>query len=154
MSVYKIITMPDTILREKALPVKSINSGVLRLIDNMIDTMYDVDGVGLAAPQIGVKKRVIVLDPGDNLISIINPEIISREGEMTANEGCLSIPDIEGLVKRAERVKIKGLNKNGEEVVYDAQGALARVFQHEIDHLDGMLFIDLAESIRQNKVNI
>jgi peptide deformylase len=95
-----------------------------------------------------------VLDPGDNLIVVINPEIINREGEITANEGCLSIPDTEGAVRRAERVKIKGLNKNGEEVVYDAQGALARVFQHEIDHLDGILFIDLAEDIKENKVNI
>ncbi|MDR1617297.1 MAG: peptide deformylase [Syntrophomonadaceae bacterium] len=154
MSVYKIITIPDKILREKAVPVKSINNGVLRLIDNMIDTMYDFDGVGLAAPQIGVKKRIIVLDPGDNLISIINPEIISREGAVTANEGCLSIPDIDGLVERAERIKVKGLNKNGEEVFYDAQGALARVFQHEIDHLDGILFTDLAENVRKARIDI
>lgn len=151
MSVYQVITIPDQILREKAQPVRAINDGVLRVVDNMIDTMYAFEGVGLAAPQIGVSKRIIVLDPGENLIALINPEITRREGAVTGNEGCLSIPNTDGLVERAESITVQGLNRNGEEVVYEAQGALARVFQHEVDHLNGVLFTDLASRIRKKK---
>ena len=144
MAVYKIVEMPDDILRQKALPVKNINPGVLRVIDNMRDTMYAFEGVGLAAPQIGISKRIIVVDIGDNLIEMINPEILSQEGEKTASEGCLSIPGVRGLVNRAEKVKVKGLNREGDEVIIYAADLLARAFQHEIDHLDGILFTDRA----------
>ena len=154
MSVYRIITMPDKVLREKAKEVRNINDGVLRVIDNMIDTMYAHDGIGLAAPQIGIKKRIIVLDPGgddEGAIIMINPEIISREGAKSENEGCLSIPDVSGIVKRAEKITVKGLDRNGQEVVYDAEGVLARIFQHEVDHLDGVLFTDSATEIRERE---
>lgn len=117
----------------------------------MRDTMYAFDGIGLAAPQIGISKRIIVVDTGDNLIEMVNPEIIYGEGEQTGSEGCLSVPNVVGLVKRAKKVTVKGLNRKGEEVNIEASDLLARVFQHEIDHLDGVLFIDRAiETRRKN----
>ncbi len=152
MAVYKIIEFPDSKLREKSAMVNNINQGVLRVIDNMIDTMYSADGVGLAAPQIGVSKRIIVLDPGDNLITLINPEIIDEEGTQMGNEGCLSIPRRDGMVERADFVKVKGLNGLGEEVIYEAKGKLARIFQHEIDHLDGVLFTDKVINETKSKI--
>jgi len=151
MAVYQIVTMPDPVLRQKAQKVENINPGVLRVLDNLRDTMYAADGVGIAAPQIGVSKRMIVIDPGDQLIEMINPQIISSEGEQTAREGCLSVPDMVGWCKRAQTIKVKGLNRSGEEVEMEAVDMLARVFQHEIDHLDGILFPDKAIQIRKDK---
>lgn len=151
MAVYQVVTTPNEVLRTKAAPVKNINSGVIRLLDNMRDTLYAFDGVGLAAPQIGVSKRIIVVDTGDNLIELINPEIISREGEQTGSEGCLSIPGTVGLVKRSNQVTVKGLNREGKEVFYEGEKLLARALQHEIDHLDGVLFIDRASDIRRDE---
>ena len=152
MAVYQVITVPDQGLREKAQPVRSINDGVLRVVDNMIDTMHACDGLGLAAPQIGINKRIIVLEAEEkNTIALINPELIRQEGVVSANEGCLSIPDLDGVVERAERVSVTGLNLNGEEVHYEADGILARAFQHEIDHLDGILFTDKAKNIRKKQ---
>lgn len=151
MGVYKVITTPDPVLRQKAQKVEHINAGVQRLLDNMRDTLYAADGVGLAAPQIGVSKRVIVIDPGDQYIEMINPQILSSEGEVTAREGCLSIPDLVGWCKRAERVTVKGLNRSGEEVEMEVEGKLARIFQHEIDHLDGILFPDKAIETKVEK---
>lgn len=151
MSVYKIITVPDPILRQKAQKVEKVNDGVLRVLDNMRDTMYAADGVGLAAPQIGVSKRLIVIDPGDQLIEMINPEIIAREGEQTAREGCLSVPDLVGWCKRSQKITVRGLNREGEEIEMQAADMLARVFQHEIDHLDGILFPDKAIQTRKDK---
>jgi peptide deformylase len=144
LAVYNIVTVPDPILRQKAQKVEKINAGVLRVMDNMRDTMYAADGVGLAAPQIGVSKRIIVIDPGDQLIEMINPQIIYREGEQTAREGCLSVPDLVGWCKRAQKIRVKGLNRDGEEIEMEATDMLARVFQHEIDHLDGIVFPDKA----------
>lgn len=151
MSVYKIVTVPDPILRQKAQKVEKVNAGVLRLLDNMRDTMYAADGIGLAAPQIGVSKRVIVIDPGDQLIEMINPEIIIREGEQTAREGCLSVPDLVGWCKRAQLITVRGMNRDGEEIEIEASDLLARAFQHEIDHLDGILFPDKAIQTRKEK---
>lgn len=151
MGVYQIIEEPDEILRATALPVKNINAGVLRVLDNMRDTLYAFDGVGLAAPQIGVSKRIIVVDSGDQLIELINPEIVLAEGEQVGKEGCLSIPNVVGTVKRANRVVVRGLNRDGQPVEYDATELLARAFQHEIDHLNGILFIDKATELRRVK---
>ncbi len=151
MAVYKVVTEPDEVLRTPALPVKNINAGVIRVLDNMIDTLYAFDGVGLAAPQIGVSKRMIVVDPGDQLMELINPEIIEADGEQIAREGCLSIPDMVGVVKRAARVVVRGLNRHGETVEIEASDLLARAFQHEIDHLDGVLFTDKAQDVRRVK---
>lgn len=148
MAVYKIITDPDPVLREKSVAVKSVNAGVLRVLDNMRDTLYAADGVGLAAPQIGISKRIIVVDPGDKLIEIINPEIIHSEGEQNGSEGCLSVPGKVGWVKRAQKVIVKGWNRNGENIEIEAIDFLARILQHEIDHLEGILFPDKATRIR------
>jgi peptide deformylase len=151
LGVYQIIEEPDEVLRATALPVKNINAGVLRVLDNMRDTLYAFDGVGLAAPQIGVSKRIIVVDSGDQLIELINPEIVLAEGEQVGKEGCLSIPNVVGTVKRANRVVVRGLNRDGQPVEYDATELLARAFQHEIDHLNGILFIDKATELRRVK---
>ncbi len=144
MAVYKIIELGDPILREKSRPVPEINASILKLIDNMADTLYAAKGVGLAAPQIGVSKRVIVVDCGEGLQEVVNPEIISREGEEVAVEGCLSIPGVAAEVKRAALVVVTGWNRKGEEIQIAASGLGARAFQHETDHLDGILFIDSA----------
>lgn len=150
MAVYQVVTLPNPILRARALPVNNINDGVLRLLDNMRDTMYAFDGVGLAAPQIGVSKRIIVVDTGDKLWEIINPEIISHEGLMTTSEGCLSVPGTVGRVNRAKKVVVKGMDRQGEEFTIEAADLLAKAFQHEIDHLDGILFIDKAIETRRD----
>lgn len=151
MAVYQVVVEPHEVLRTPALPVRSVNAGVLRVLDNMRDTLYAFDGVGLAAPQIGVGKRIIVVDPGDQLIELINPEIRMAEGEQVGREGCLSIPDVVGVVKRASHVVVAGLNRRGEPVELDAKDLLARALQHEIDHLDGILFTDKATEIRRLK---
>ncbi len=144
MAVYKVVTMPDEVLRAEARPVNKINEGVFRVLDNMKDTLYAENGVGLAAPQIGISKRLVVIDTGDNYMELINPQVIEKEGEEIASEGCLSVPGIVGIVKRAEKVVVKALNRQGEEMTLEGTGLLARAFQHEIDHLDGILFIDKA----------
>lgn len=151
MSVYDVVTVPDSLLRAKANPVPKINEGVKRLLDNMRDTLYAFDGVGLAAPQIGVSKRIVVVDVGDNLIEMINPEIISSQGEQTAQEGCLSLPEVVGTVTRAQKVTVRFLNREGEEMEMEGENLLARAFQHEIDHLNGILFTDKAVDIKAVK---
>jgi len=150
MAVYKILTEPDPVLRAKALPVKNINSGVLRLLENMRDTMYAAEGVGLAAPQIGVSKRIIVIDPGENYIVLINPEIIRLEGEFGGSEGCLSVPGKVGWLNRAQKITVQAQNPRGENIEMEASNYLARIIQHEIDHLDGILFPDKALKIRKD----
>lgn len=144
MAVYKIVELGDQVLREKAVPVSEINKSILKLLDNLADTMYAAKGVGLAAPQIGVSKRVIVVDAGEGLVELINPKIVSSSGEEVAVEGCLSIPGVAGEVKRALEVEVEGLNRSGKIVRVQARGLFARALQHEIDHLDGILFIDKA----------
>lgn len=145
MAIYQIVEMGAEVLREKAKEVKEVNASIIKLLDNMADTMYDAKGVGLAAPQIGVSKRVIVIDAGDGLIELINPVILEKEGEETDQEGCLSIPHLTGDVLRAARVKVQGLNREGQMVDIEGDGLLARALQHEIDHLEGILFVDLAK---------
>ncbi|HHW43752.1 peptide deformylase [Desulfofundulus thermobenzoicus] len=149
MAIYKIVLYGDEVLREKARPVTRITPNILKLLDNMRDTMYDARGVGLAAPQVGVSKRVIVVDTGEGLIELINPEIVEARGEETDTEGCLSLPDMLGEVPRAVEVRVRGLDRHGRPVEHQASGFLARALQHEIDHLDGILFIDRALSIKR-----
>lgn len=148
MAVYQIVKKGDNILREKAKRVNEITPNIIKLLDNLRDTMYAANGVGLAAPQIGISKRVIVVDTGEELIEFINPEIIMREGEKTDSEGCLSVPGVIGDVSRAYRVKVKGLNREGKEIEITREEMTARALQHEIDHLNGILFIDKAVSIK------
>jgi peptide deformylase len=147
MAVYQIVCMGEDILREKAQEVKKITPNILKLLDNMAETMYQANGVGLAAPQIGVSKRVVVIDSGEGLIELINPVIMEKAGEEFDQEGCLSIPNVVGDVRRAKKVVAQALNRDGELMEYEAEGLLARAFQHEIDHLNGVLFVDLAEKV-------
>ncbi len=151
MAVYQILTEPDQALRTQSKPVKNINDGVRRVLDNMRETMYAFDGVGLAAIQIGVPKRMIVVDAGDNFVELINPVITSKNGEKKASEGCLSVPGKVGLVNRAQKISVKALNREGEEFSLEAEDLFARVLQHEIDHLEGILFVDLATHMREEE---
>jgi len=144
MSSRKIVKVGDPVLRQQAKPVTVINKKIKRLLDDMAETMYQARGVGLAAPQVGVSKRIIVVDVGEGLWELINPEIIFREGEEIDLEGCLSIPGVTGEVMRASRVRVRGLDRTGQQQVITAEGFAARALQHEIDHLDGILFIDKA----------
>jgi peptide deformylase len=143
MAVRPIITdQQHSVLRGKAKRVGRIDESIRRLIDDMIDTMRAAPGVGLAAPQVGVPLRVIVVEYEDQLYAVVNPEIIRREGEITDEEGCLSAPHWQGPVSRAASVVVKGRDRDGKEVRIKAEGWLARIFQHEIDHLEGTLFLD------------
>ena len=148
MAVYKIVEAEDD-LRDKAKLVTKFGKNIEKLLDNMKDTMYANRGVGLAAPQIGVSKRVIVVDVGDGPIELINPEIIDVDGTQTDSEGCLSFPGIMGDVTRAFKVEVKGLDRVGDEIGVRAEGFFARALQHEIDHLDGILFIDKAKNLKK-----
>lgn len=151
MAIYNIVEIGDEILRQKAKLVKTVTSNIQKLLDNMSDTMYDARGVGLAAPQIGVSKRVIVVDVGDGLVELVNPEVVEASGQAKETEGCLSVPGMVGEVSRAAQVKVKGLNRQGQEVAYQANGFMARALQHEIDHLEGIIFVDKAENMRKQK---
>ena len=132
----------DDILRKKAKEVTKVDDRVRLLISDMIDTMYHADGVGLAAPQVGILKRIVVIDVGDGVHALINPEILRQSGEEIDYEGCLSIPGIRGRVKRPAHVVVRALDPDGKERKLRANGLLARAVCHETDHLDGILFID------------
>lgn len=149
MAVYNIVEIGDEILREKSKLVKQVTPNIIKLLENMADTMYAAKGVGLAAPQIGVSKRVIVVDIGEGLVELINPEILEVSGNVVDSEGCLSVPGMLGEVARADKVVVKGLNRKGEEVILRAKGFMARAIQHEIDHLEGILFVDKASNLRK-----
>ena len=143
MAILEIKEYGDPVLREKALPVEEVTPEILNLIKDMAETMYTASGVGLAASQVGVPKRIILVDgEEDGLIVLINPMIIKSEGEVVAEEGCLSVPDIYSQVKRSSKVTIKALSENGDPIEITNEGLIARALQHEIDHLDGILFID------------
>lgn len=154
MAVLEIRKYPDEVLKKKALPVENIDRDLHRLIDNMVETMYAAPGIGLAAPQVGVSKRLIVIDVSTKdekhpLIVLINPEIIEADNFIDSEEGCLSVPGYTSTIKRAGRVVVKGLDRNGKPVQIEGTGLLARAFQHEIDHLDGVLFVDRMSSIKK-----
>lgn len=153
--IRPILTYPDPELKKKSAPVTIINDKIRDLVQDMAETMYDAPGVGLAAPQIGVHQRVIIIDisPKDekpNLIVAINPVIIRGEGESYEEEGCLSVPRYGANVRRYASVVVTGLNLEGEEVTWQAEGLLAIAFQHEIDHLDGRLFVDHLSPLKKD----
>ncbi|RJQ24902.1 MAG: peptide deformylase [Peptococcaceae bacterium] len=154
MAVYKIVEIGASVLKEKAKAVPKITSNIHKLLDNMADTMYGSNGVGLAAPQIGVSKRIIVAHSREGLIELINPEIVRAAGEDVDVEGCLSVPGIYGDVRRAYTVEVIGLNRQGETVQVGAEGFLARILQHEIDHLEGILFVEKAANVRKSEKSI
>ena len=158
MTLRKVITVPNEILRKKAHTVTKFDKNIKTLIDDMVETMRDAPGVGLAAPQLGILERVIVIEFGDEddeeipakLYAVVNPEITRFSDEKVMGvEGCLSVPGIVGDVERSVSIVVKGQNRNGKNVKYKLKGWVARIFQHEIDHLHGILFTDLAESIWQ-----
>lgn len=143
MTQKRIVPFGDPILRKKAKPVDKITPKISKLLDDMRDTLYASDGrAGLAAPQVGMLRRLIVMDCGDGFIELINPEIIEASGEQIGPEACLSFPGYTGIVRRANKVRVKSLTRDGEEFVLRGEGFLARCIQHEIDHLNGVLFID------------
>ncbi|WP_055667871.1 peptide deformylase [Desnuesiella massiliensis] len=142
MAIRTIRTNGDEILRKKSKTVDVINDRIKTLIKDMIETMYEADGVGLAAPQVGILKRIVVIDVGDGPIAMINPEIIKTEGTYVDVEGCLSVPGEQGEVERPQKVVAKYLDENGKENIVEAEELFARAICHELDHLNGVLFID------------
>lgn len=149
MALRKIRTEGDDILRKKSKYVSEITDNVKILVEDMIETMNEANGAGLAAPQVGILKRVVVIDVGDGPFEMINPEIIESRGEVEAYEGCLSVPGKSGKVIRPEYVKAKATNLKGEEFIIEGENLLARAICHELDHLEGRLFIDIAEIIEE-----
>ncbi|MCQ2431458.1 MAG: peptide deformylase [Clostridia bacterium] len=152
MAKLKILTEGDMALRLKSRPVTNINQRILTLLDDMVETMRLADGVGLAAPQVGVLRRVVVIEcePG-KVLELINPVITSREGEQHELEGCLSVPGRQGYTHRPMKVTVEAQDRTGELRTYEGEGLLARAFCHEIDHLDGILYIDHAEMVQEEK---
>ncbi len=144
MALRKVLKIGDETLRKKARPIDTLNRRMITLLDDMAETMYAEEGCGLAAPQVGVLRRAIVVDVGDEngLIQLINPEIVSTEGTQENAEGCLSVPGRRGYVPRPQKAVVRGINRAGKPVEIEAEGLLAVAFSHEIDHLDGTLFID------------
>lgn len=148
MAVRRIVQHPDSILKQRANKVVKFEDRLHKLLDDLKETMYDANGVGLAATQVGVLKRAFVVDIGNGPIEVVNPEIAEKTGwQVDILEGCLSIPHVSGIVRRAMKIKITYQDRNGKPIEKDIEGYLARVFQHEIDHLDGILFLDRAEKI-------
>ena len=145
MAVREIRTMGDAVLAKKCKEVTTMTPRTQILIEDMLDTMYEANGVGLAAPQVGILKRIVVIDIGEGPIVLINPEILETAGEQTGDEGCLSVPGKAGQVTRPNYVKVKALDENLEEVIYEGEELLARAFCHEIDHLDGHLYVEKVE---------
>lgn len=149
MARLKIRKKGDPALRAKCRVVETIDERILTLLDDMAETMRDADGVGLAAPQVGVRRRVVVIETDESgLIELINPEITEREGEQLEREGCLSIPDECGITRRPARVRVRALDREGNMREYEGEGLLARAFCHEIDHLDGKLYTDAGTLVR------
>ncbi len=150
MAILEIKTDPDPVLRQKARPVSQVDARIRRLMDDMLETMYSARGIGLAAPQVGISQRVIVIDVGDGPLKVVNPKLtpVGDEEEL-ATEGCLSVPGKQGDVWRACSVLVRGLDENGKPVKRQVEGWLARVFQHEVDHLDGHLFTDTAVDVHE-----
>lgn len=158
MAIREIVKVPDPVLRRKAHKVDEFDKNLQDLIDDMVETMRDEPGVGLAAPQVGISSKVIVVEFGDEndpekperLYAVVNPEIVSQSEELDLGiEGCLSIPGLVGEVERNASIVVKGLNRHGRPIKIKASGWLARIFQHEIDHLNGVLFTDRAERVFQ-----
>jgi len=148
MAVFPIRHLPDPILRQKSKRVRIIDGSIKKLIADMIETMHSAGGVGLAAPQIGTSLRVVVVGiPGEEVIVLINPKLVRQRGERLVTEGCLSVPGYVGEIRRAQSLTVKGLNPSGKEIRIKADGLLAQAVEHEINHLDGVLYIDQLDSM-------
>lgn len=151
MALREIRLDGDPLLRKTSKEVTEINERIKTLLDDMVETMIHANGVGLAAPQVGILRRVIVVDIGDGPLKVINPVIVEEDGKLTDIEGCLSVPGLSGTVERPETIKVKFIDENGVGKLIQAQGLMARVFCHEIDHLDGILYTDKALEMFDNE---
>ncbi len=157
MSLLDILQFPDTALRKIAAPVEDVDARIDSLVGDMLETMYEAPGIGLAATQINVHERLVVLDVSDECnepIVLINPEIIELDGEQEMQEGCLSIPGIYENIKRAASVRVSAVNRNGDPFELEADGLLSVCIQHEIDHLDGKLFVDYLSPLKRNRIRL
>lgn len=155
MALLPILEFPDPRLRTRAQPVEQVDGALRKLIDDMFETMYAAPGIGLAATQVNVHKRVLVIDISESRkerIALINPEIVSREGVEETEEGCLSVPGVYDKVKRADRIRVRALDRDGKRIEFDAEGLLAVCIQHEIDHLDGKLFVDYLSELKRTRI--
>ncbi|MGR9114657.1 MAG: peptide deformylase [Gammaproteobacteria bacterium] len=155
MSILTILEFPDERLRKKAAPVKTVDGDIRKLVDDMFETMYEARGVGLAATQVNVHQRIIVMDISEDKKSplcLINPEIIEKDGVEEAEEGCLSVPGFFEKVKRAERIKVRALDKEGDTFEFEAVDLLAVCVQHEMDHLEGKLFVDYISPLKRQRI--
>ena len=146
MAIRNIRTLGEDVLRAKAKEVTEVTPRIRELIDDMFETMYEANGVGLAAPQVGIRKRIVVVDvTGEDPVALINPVILKSDGEQTGYEGCLSVPGKTGIVTRANHVIVEAYNENLEKFTIEAEELMARALQHEIDHLDGVVYVDLVK---------
>lgn len=155
MAILDILHFPDPRLRNKAKPVKAVDDSVRRLVDDMLETMYEAPGIGLASTQVNDPRRVVVIDISeehDQPLCMINPEILEKQGEEEMEEGCLSVPDIYETVIRADKVKVSALDREGNPFEMEAEGLLAVCIQHELDHLDGKLFIDYISNLKRQRI--
>ncbi|WP_153163339.1 peptide deformylase [Zoogloea sp. 1C4] len=155
MALLPILRYPDPRLHTRAAPVREVTDAIRKLIADMAETMYEAPGIGLAATQVDVHKRVVVIDVSEDksgLLALINPEIIARSGEQVCEEGCLSVPGIYDKVSRSEKVTVRALNQKGESFDLDAEGLLAVCIQHEIDHLDGKVFVEYLSQLKQTRI--
>lgn len=155
MAVLEVLRFPDERLRTIAQPVNNIDDNVRTIIENMFETMYMEEGVGLAATQVNIHQQIVVIDVSEERnqrLALINPEILEADGEALNEEGCLSVPEYRAQVPRAEKIKVKALNENGEEQIFEAEGLLAICVQHELDHLKGKLFIDYLSPLKRQRV--
>ena len=155
MARLDILHFPDPRLRRRAEPVGTVDDRVRRLIDDMLETMYEAPGIGLSAPQVNVAKRVVTIDVSKDRsapLCLVNPEIRSTDGETETEEGCLSVPGVYELVKRPERVRVQALDRDGRSREIEAEGLLAVCIQHEIDHLDGRLFVDYLSRLKRQRI--
>ncbi|MCL1602719.1 peptide deformylase [Succinatimonas hippei] len=159
MAIREIVTFPDERLRQICAPVTEFDAALKELTDDMFETMYDDEGIGLAAPQIGIEKRIVVIDipeedgkQGKNKLVLINPKITAKEGEVASEEGCLSVPEYRAEIKRYEKITLECQDLNGQKQIYEADGLLAICMQHELDHLDGKLFIDYLSRLKRDRL--
>jgi peptide deformylase len=155
LSVLTILEFPDERLRKKAVAVETVDSDVKKLVDDMLETMYTAKGVGLAATQVNIQQRIVVIDISeekDKPLCLINPEIIAKDGVEESEEGCLSVPGFFEKVKRADHIKVKALNKEGQPFEFEANDLLAVCVQHELDHLEGKLFVDYLSALKRQRI--
>ena len=155
MSLLKILKFPDPRLRTRAVPVEAVDDQIRRLVDDMLETMYAAPGIGLAATQVDVHKRVLVLDVSeskDEPQCFINPELLEQEGRAVSEEGCLSVPEVTEEVERAERIRVRALDVDGKQFEQEAEGLLAVCIQHEMDHLEGKLFVDYLSELKRQRI--